>query len=268
MRQIREVLRLRFASELPQRAIAKSLGLSQGAVSGYLSRARAAGVSWPLAEDLDDVQLEALLFLPPPAIAADQRPMPDWGWVHRELRRPNVTLALLWEEYRAGAPDGFGYSWFCNLYRGWAGRLKPKPAFAARLGEIGEQARGALACRSRRDNRDRPGSASIEDVDFPAHRGLDRALFLKLATCQWIREHHHLALGPDGYRQVVAGLRSRPQGLPRGLFGALHNQDLSSRQTGRQSSPQPAPASADHRPRAHAFRPPALSRLDPRAHPP
>jgi transcriptional regulator with XRE-family HTH domain len=33
MRQIREVLRLRFASELPQRAIAKSLGLSQGAVS-------------------------------------------------------------------------------------------------------------------------------------------------------------------------------------------------------------------------------------------
>ena len=66
MRQIREVLRLRFASELPQRAIAKSLGLSQGAVSGYLSRARAAGVSWPLPEDLDDEQLEALLFPPSP----------------------------------------------------------------------------------------------------------------------------------------------------------------------------------------------------------
>ena len=101
MRQIREVLRLRFASELPQRAIAKSLGLSQGAVSGYLSRARAAGVSWRLAADLDDVQLEALLFPPPPAIAADERPMPDWAWVHCELHRPNVTLALLWEEYRA-----------------------------------------------------------------------------------------------------------------------------------------------------------------------
>ena len=78
MRQIREVLRLRFASELPQRAIAKSLGLSQGAVSGYLSRARAAGVSWPLPAGLDDVQLEALLF-PPPAIAADQRSVPAWA---------------------------------------------------------------------------------------------------------------------------------------------------------------------------------------------
>ena len=53
MRQIHEVLRLRFASRLPQRAIAKSLGLSQGAVSGYLSRARAAGIVWPPPEDLD-----------------------------------------------------------------------------------------------------------------------------------------------------------------------------------------------------------------------
>src|ERR1700753_1669968 len=41
--------------------------------------------------------------------------------------------------------------------------------------------------------------AVVEDVDFRAHRGLDRALFLKLATCQWIRDHHHLALvGPTG----------------------------------------------------------------------
>jgi len=38
-----------------------------------------------------------------------------------------VTLALLWEEYRAGAgaQTGFGYSWFCDLYRAWVGRLKP-----------------------------------------------------------------------------------------------------------------------------------------------
>src|SRR5712671_3114728 len=74
MRQIREVLRLRFASELPQRGIAKSLGLSQGAVSGYLSRARAAGVSWPLPADLDDEQLEVLLFPPPPAIRCGSAP--------------------------------------------------------------------------------------------------------------------------------------------------------------------------------------------------
>ena len=52
---------------------------------------------------LDDERLEALLYPPLPDVPVDQRPVPDWAAVHRELRRPNMTLALLWEEYRAGA---------------------------------------------------------------------------------------------------------------------------------------------------------------------
>ncbi len=125
MRKIRDVLRLGLGHGLPQRAVGHSLGLSQAAISEYLGRARRAGVGWPLPEGLDDDQLETLLFPPLSQVPAEQRPVPDWVWVHRELRRPNVTLALLWEEHRAAAPDGFGYSWFCDLYREWAGRLKP-----------------------------------------------------------------------------------------------------------------------------------------------
>src|SRR5437660_11839286 len=44
------------------------------------------------------------------------KPQPDWNHVHAELRRRGVTLALLWQEYRAGAADGYGYSRFCDLY--------------------------------------------------------------------------------------------------------------------------------------------------------
>jgi len=41
--------------------------------------------------------------------------------------------------------------------------------------------------------------ASVEDVDYRAVRGLDRALFMKLASCDWIREHHNLLItGPCG----------------------------------------------------------------------
>src|SRR5262249_42529583 len=43
----------------------------------------------------------------------------------RELRRPGVTLQLLWEEHRAVHPDGYGYSRYCELYRAWAVRLSP-----------------------------------------------------------------------------------------------------------------------------------------------
>ena len=101
MRKIREVLRLRLDQGFPQRA----------AVHGYVARARRAGLSWPLPEGLDDSQLDALLYPPPPAVATDQRPVPDWAEVHRELRRPNMTLALLWKVPGGpGARDGFGYS--------------------------------------------------------------------------------------------------------------------------------------------------------------
>ena len=125
MRNIREVLRLHLGQGLPQRVIAQSLRLGLGTVNGYAARARRAGLGWPLPEGLDDERLEALLFPPMSQVPVELRPLPDWAWVHRELRRPSVTLALLWEEYRAAATDGFGYSWFCDLYREWAGRLKP-----------------------------------------------------------------------------------------------------------------------------------------------
>jgi len=83
MRKIRDVLRLRLGQKLPQRAVADSLGLSQGAVHGYVARARRAGLEWPLPEALDDAQLEALLFPPPPVVAPERRVVPDWAVVHR-----------------------------------------------------------------------------------------------------------------------------------------------------------------------------------------
>ena len=36
-----------------------------------------------------------------------------------------MTLSLLWEEYRAGHPEGYGYSRFCELYTRWEGKLSP-----------------------------------------------------------------------------------------------------------------------------------------------
>lgn len=43
--------------------------------------------------------------------------------MHRELRKKSVTLDLLWQEYKADHPDGYRYSWFCEHYRQWAGKL-------------------------------------------------------------------------------------------------------------------------------------------------
>jgi len=126
MRHIREVLRLHYSVGMSQRAVARSLGMAQGTVSKYVNRTRRAGLTWPLPAELDDdVRLEKRLYPPPSDLPSNERLHPDWSLVHRELRRPNVTLMLLWEEYCDTTSDGFSYSWFCERYKEWAGRLKP-----------------------------------------------------------------------------------------------------------------------------------------------
>ena len=53
---------------------------------------------------------------------ADRYPI---GFVEKELRRRSVTRLLLWEEYRAANPDGFGYTWFCTTFEAWKKRARP-----------------------------------------------------------------------------------------------------------------------------------------------
>jgi transposase len=69
--------------------------------------------------------LENRLYPPPAITSKNKRPQPDWPTIHRELKRPGVTLQLIWEEHRAQHPAGYGYSRFCDLYRAWEKRLSP-----------------------------------------------------------------------------------------------------------------------------------------------
>jgi transposase len=123
MRKIREVLRLK-ADGFSKRRIAASLGISATAAMECVQRARRAGLTWPLPEDLSDEALEQRLY-PPPTSTKEQRPLPNWAEIHRELKRSGVTLELLWVEYRERHPDGYGYSRFCDLNREWEKRLSP-----------------------------------------------------------------------------------------------------------------------------------------------
>jgi transposase len=76
-------------------------------------------------DKLDDGELERRLFTPASSLAQLTRPQPEWPQVHGELKRRGVTLLLLWGEYRALHGDRYGYSRFCDLYRGWRGTISP-----------------------------------------------------------------------------------------------------------------------------------------------
>jgi transcriptional regulator with XRE-family HTH domain len=106
MRQVREVLRRRYACGQSERQVAAAVGVSRYAVAEYLRRAAVIGITWPVPAGFDDAALEVRLFSPPFAPREALRPQPDWARVHAELRRPGVTLLLLWQEYRAEHAEG------------------------------------------------------------------------------------------------------------------------------------------------------------------
>ena len=122
MRKIREALRLHYDAGLGVRAVSRSLKASPSTVREYLVRAKLQGLTWPLPESLDDAALLQRLY-PTPRTNSRRLPPPQWSKVHRELRRKGVTLALLWEEYKAVHPEGMQYSWFCSRYREWAAKV-------------------------------------------------------------------------------------------------------------------------------------------------
>lgn len=125
MRKIREVLRLKFGCKMPNRAIARSVVVSHDTVREYVRRATSAGLGWQLPEGLDDATLYEQLFPKPERASSSAIPLPDWPAVQGQLKKKGVTRRLVWQEYRAEEPTGYGYSRFCELYDAWRRQLEP-----------------------------------------------------------------------------------------------------------------------------------------------
>lgn len=123
MRKIKEILRLKWECGLSNQKIAQSCNIARSTVSDHLMRAGAAGISWPLPEDLNEEDLEKRLFSPARGRSKVERPLPDWATVHKELAKDGVTLALLWQEYKQEHPNGYQYTQFCERYRRWKKQL-------------------------------------------------------------------------------------------------------------------------------------------------
>lgn len=135
MSKIRRVLQLLHEAGLSQREAARAAGVSKTSVGEIASCARAAGMTWAQLRELDDDTLHARLYRPP--VARSSRHLePDWAQLHQQLKRPGVTLQLLWEEYQL-AHDGraYKYSAFCEKYARFAKLLKRSMRQVHKAGE-------------------------------------------------------------------------------------------------------------------------------------
>lgn len=134
MRTVREIIRLHFDHGFSQRAIARSCGISPTTAGEHLALARSKGLDWAKASEMDDAALRQLLF-PEPSAPLSRKPLPEFEHLHKELKRKGVTLQLLWEEYRAVHPDGYGRTQFFDLYRAHAKTLSPVMRFTHKAGD-------------------------------------------------------------------------------------------------------------------------------------
>jgi transposase len=125
MRQLRHLLRLHHDG-VGAREIGRRLGVARSTIQDNLKRAAAVGLAWPLADDVTDDALEQRLFGRAGVATGQRRRIePDWAALARELKRPGVTMTILWEEYQEAHAEGYGYSRFCDLLRGFERRLTP-----------------------------------------------------------------------------------------------------------------------------------------------
>ncbi len=134
MRNVREILRQKLELKRTHRAVAKALGISNGAVGTLMVRWKAARLDWAAVKELAEDDLEQRLF-GPRLPSSTPRPLPDMLWLFRELKRPAVTLEVLHLEYLEKEPTGYRYSRFCDHYNEWLAKQRLSMRQEHRAGE-------------------------------------------------------------------------------------------------------------------------------------
>src|SRR6056297_1333071 len=120
MRKVRELFRLKFEEGYSTRQAAKTIGIGKTAASEYISGFNKSELTLSQARSLPDKDLLAFLNTHSHEENTKYKELASqFNYIEKELKRPGVTLQLLWQEYREGYPEGYGYSQYCHHFYQW-----------------------------------------------------------------------------------------------------------------------------------------------------
>ena len=135
MDQIRKILE-NYLTTPKIKELARLHGVSKNTIRKYLRRCKRSKIPLPKLLKLPDEVLKGIVY-PSGDITDRERAKHFSGQVDywfKELKKTGVTRQLLWEEYKASYPAGFGYSQFCerirqvSVNRNYTLQLEHKPA--------------------------------------------------------------------------------------------------------------------------------------------
>jgi len=126
MKKIKEILKLRFITDISYRQIGRAVNIPSSTVSDYCKRFEITKYTLDDFLKMDEEKCYALLFpekrLPN---THKERPLPDVAYIHKEIAKKGVTFELLWMEYKEQHPDGYGLSQFKEYYYKFKNKIDP-----------------------------------------------------------------------------------------------------------------------------------------------
>lgn len=192
MIKYREILRLN-AQNLSNRGIASSCGCSKNTVGDVLKKAKEKGVTWPLDQGVNDLELQELLF--PEKNKSESRRQPNTEHVHKEMAKSGVTLSLLWHEYveecRQLREIPYSYRQFCRFYTKYVTtskatmRIKRKPGDIMEVDWAGQTA----TIKDNITGNDIPAYVFVAALPCSQYAYVEA--FLSMDTESWITAHIH-----------------------------------------------------------------------------
>ncbi len=128
MSKIRQILRL-YTHKKGTKFISKQTGVARNTVKKYIIKFNELKISMSEIDGLDDYGLNELfgkstLKIPEESYKYKQLKN-HFPYVEKELKKPGVTLEMLWFEYVNLYPEGYRRSQFGHLYRQWIKRSNP-----------------------------------------------------------------------------------------------------------------------------------------------
>ncbi len=133
MRKLKEIARLYLELHLGVRPIARACNISTSTVSLYVDKLIQLGLTYPQICRMEEDALSRLIF--PGKEKVPKKPLPDFDYIHKELKKKGVSLQLLYEEYKKNDPGGYERTQFYHLYHRWAGKGDPVMRFTHKAGE-------------------------------------------------------------------------------------------------------------------------------------
>ena len=116
MSKIKQIIRLRKQGKAIL-TIAQSVGVSKNTVKKYLLFIQENNLTFEQVLSMDEFEAQSLFSNEKEKPADRYRDLEKFfPYLEKELKRTGVTRMLLWGEYRAKHPDGYGYSQFCELF--------------------------------------------------------------------------------------------------------------------------------------------------------